>query len=330
MQFNENVLDIKNITDVSFELQSFIKDQVFNKFKKKGAVIGISGGIDSALTCALCVNSLGAENVLGLIMPEQDSSPQSSVYAKTLCEKFNVRSITIDLTQILTSFGIYSIRDQIIKKYSPNFNSKTKYRIVVPNRLINNTTIALPHLEILDEGNKTQKIRMSLYDYLELTAATNIKHRTRMIMLYLHAEKNHYLVAGTTNKSELMQGYYVKYGDGGVDIEPLGGLYKSQVYQLSKFLNIPEEIIKRNPSPDTWSFEVSDEDFFFGLPYKTLDLIWFANERNIDTNEIAKTLNLSNDTIKTIIDEQQKKWKISTHMRNMPPIGQPNIVLSDS
>lgn len=330
MKFNQSVLDIKNVEDVISELQLFIRDQIFDKFKRKGAVIGISGGIDSALTCALCANSIGPENIIGLIMPERESDPKSSIYAKIMCEKFNIKFLEVDMTSVLEAFGVYSIRDQIIRKYFSDFDSKLRYRIVVPNRLTNNAKLSLPHLEILDGKNQIHKIKLSLHDYLSLVSATNIKHRSRMITLYYHAEKNHFIVAGTTNKSEMIQGYYVKYGDGGVDIEPLAHIYKTQVYQLSAHVDIPQEIIQRKPSPDTWSFEVSDEDFFYGLPYKTLDLLWFAIENNVPLSEISKTLNLSLEQVKLIVSDQKKKWESSQHMREMPPRGQPNIVLSDS
>lgn len=330
MKFHEDILNIRNVETVEAELQHFIKEQIFDKFKRKGAVIGISGGIDSALTCALCVKAIGHDNVLGVIMPERDSNPKSAIYAKDLCEKLGIKFVTVDMTHILESFNVYDTRDQIIKKYFPSFDNHSKYRIVVPNQLINNSSISLPYLEILDTKNQTHKIKLSLYDYLDLTAATSIKHRTRMTMLYYHAERNHFVVAGTTNKSELMQGYYVKYGDGGVDIEPLADLYKTQVYQLSDHLAIPDEIIKRKPSPDTWNFEVSDEDFFYGLPYKILDLIWFAKENNIPPTEISNTLNLSLEQIERIMDDQKKKWKSSQHMREIPPRGKPNIVLSNN
>jgi len=330
MQFHKNILDIQNIDSVETDLQNFIKDQVFDKFKRKGTVVGISGGIDSALTCALCTKAIGKDNVLGVLMPEKDSSPESAIYARNLCEKLGVRFVTIDITNILDSFNVYNTREQIIKKYFPSFTNQDKYRIVVPNRLASNSSISLPHLEILDEKNQTHKIRLSLHDYLDLTAATNIKHRTRMAMLYYYAEKSHFVVAGTTNKSELVQGYYVKYGDGGVDIEPLAEIYKTQVYQISSHLGIPDEIINRKPSPDTWNFEVSDEDFFFGLPYRTLDLIWYASQNNISPEIISAELGLTLEQLERIMDDQKKKWKSSQHMREMPPRIKPNIVLLDS
>jgi NAD+ synthase len=328
MTLHENSLTIKNIKEVTNELHEFIKDQTFEKFRRKGAVIGISGGIDSAVVSVLCANAIESGNMLGLIMPEKDSSPNSKIYAELVSKKFNIQTTVLDLTQILDAFGVYEKRDNIILKYFKNFDNKCKYRIVVPDQLTNKTNISIPHLEILDTNNQIHKIKINLKDYLEITAITNIKHRCRMITLYHYAEKNHFVVAGTTNKSELMQGYFVKYGDGGVDIDPIAGLYKSQVYQLAHHLGIPTEIIQRKASPDTWSLEVSDEEFFYGLPYKTLDLLWFAKENNIPVSEISRALCLSVKQIERIFDNQQRKWKSSQHMRSIPPQGKPNIILS--
>ena len=158
MQFHKNILDIQNTGSVETELQNFIKDQIFDKFKRKGAVIGISGGIDSALTCTLCARAIGKDNVLGVLMPEKDSNPKSAIYARNLCERLGVRFVTIDITDILDSFNVYNTREQIIKKYFPNFTNQDRFRIVVPDRLVNSSSISLPHLEILDTKNQTHKI----------------------------------------------------------------------------------------------------------------------------------------------------------------------------
>ena len=152
-----------------------------------------------------------------------------------------------------------------------------------------------------------------------MTAATNIKHRTRMSRLYYHAEKNNFLVCGTTNKAEFQQGYFVKYGDGGVDIEPLVSLFKTQVYQLAESLNIPSEIIERKASPDTWSFQVSDEEFFFSLTYDIIDLMLYAQEKSIPLNDICSTLEFDEDKVKRILKSQERKWNSSKSSRTFPP-----------
>ena len=151
------------------------------------------------------------------------------------------------------------------------------------------------------------------------SAATTVKLRTRMTMLYFFAEKNNYLVAGTTNKSEYVQGYFVKYGDGGVDFDPIADLYKTQVYQLAEHLQIPKEIVDRKASPDTWNFEVSDEEFFFSLPYEIIDLLWYARENNIPTEKIETSLSLTKEQISRIFNDQERKWRNSVQLREMPP-----------
>ena len=318
-------LIIKNIDTVVESLKDFIKDQIQNNFNRKGVVIGISGGIDSAVVAALCVKALGSDKVLGLIMPEKDSNPQSRLLAELFCNKFNIKTETIDLTPILEKYDIYNIRDNIVRKNFPNFNTFSKYRLVIPNNL-ENEGISLPFLQVLDKENNIHDIKLGLNDYLNLTAATSIKLRSRMIMSYYHAEKNHYAVIGTTNKTELVQGYFVKYGDGGVDIEPIANLYKTQVYQLGKYLGIPDEIIQRKASPDTWSFEVSDQEFFFGLPYDTIDMFLHAQENKIPLNTISESLNLSNKQLEKISSIQKRKWSSSKHMRESPPIWDAKII----
>ena len=218
--------------------------------------------------------AMGATNVLGVLMPEKESNPESVIFAEELCKKFDIKTTTIDLTPILESFHVYQKRDQIIKRNFARFDESCKYRIVITNDLLQRDGISIPHLEIADAENAIHKIKLPYQDYLSLTAATNIKHRTRMIMLYYYGEQNHFLVSGTTNKSETVQGYFVKYGDGGTDIEPIANLFKTQVFQLAKHLEVPNKIIQRKPSPDTWSLPVSDEDFFYGIPYNIIDLMW--------------------------------------------------------
>jgi len=318
MSFNADILKIENIEEVSQKLQEFIKDQVYNKFKRRGAVVGISGGVDSAVTAALCVKALGAENVIGLIMPERESSHKSQPFAEKLAKQLGIKTEYVDLTPILYSHNMYQTKDAIVKKYFPEFDSSCKYRLVVPQDLLERDRINISYLEVLDSNGEVHKIRLSLKDYSTLWAATTMKHRTRMTTLYFHAEKNNYLVIGTTNKAETVQGYYVKYGDGGVDLEPQANLYKTQVYQLAEHLAVPQEIIQRKATPDTWSYEVSDEEFFYSLPYKMIDLLWYAKENNVPIEEVENALGLTKEQIERVYKDQERKFKSSEHLRSMP------------
>ena len=316
--FSKDILQIKDIQNLKKSLENFIHDQTFEKSRKHGIVIGISGGIDSAVVAALACNAIGKENVLGIILPEKESNPDSQELAEKLCKNLDIRYLIDDITPILSSASVYTIREEIVQKLFPDFNNSCKYRLIFTENF-DNDGLSIPYLEIQDSQNQAYKIKISLNDYLTMTAATNIKHRTRMSRLYYHAEKNNFLVCGTTNKAEFQQGYFVKYGDGGVDIEPLASLFKTQVYQLAESLNIPGEIIQRKASPDTWSFQVSDEEFFFSLTYDIIDLMLYAQEKSIPLNDICSTLEFDEDKVKRILKSQERKWNSSKSSRTFPP-----------
>lgn len=316
MKSIHDLLAIKDLEKSVDKLSDFIKDEITNRFHKSGAIIGLSGGIDSAVTTALCVRSLGSEKVLGLIMPEKESDPTSQIHAKKLTEQFKIKSEVIDITKILDSFGVYRNKEQIIKDRFPNFNANCKYRVIVPPKFKN--IVGIPFLEILDDKNVLHKLKISSSEFLTLTAATSIKHRVRMTMLYFHGEQNNLCVMGTTNKSEYLQGYFVKYGDGGSDMEPLVNLYKLQVYQLGSFLKVPQEILNKSASPDVWSFATTDEEFFYSVPYDIVDLMLYARENNLPMTKIQQISNLSLDEVENLLKVHDQKQAKSQHMREIP------------
>ena len=310
------LIKIKNVEEKIDEITEFVKKEVFEIFEKKGIVIGLSGGIDSAITAALCAKSIGSEKILGLILPEKESDVNSKNLALQIAEKYNIDTETIDITNILESFGVYENKEKIVKEKFLNYNEKCKYRVVVPPKSEN--SIGMPFLEILDDENTLHKLKISSFDFLNLTAATSIKHRVRMTMLYNYAEKNNFTVVGTTNKTEYLQGYFVKYGDGGSDIEPLVHLYKTQIYQIANFLKLPEKIINQDASPDVWSFKTSDEEFFYAVPYNIVDLILYGRENNISISEIAKFSKIGSEKVEKLIQFQNQKQNKSQTMREKP------------
>lgn len=322
MESIRDLIKIKDLEKSVIGLRDFINNEII-KFQKSGAIVGLSGGIDSAVVATLCTKALGANNVLGLILPEKESSPTSQIHAKTLADQLKIKSEIIDITHILDSFGVYRYKEQIIKDKFPNFNANCKYRLIVPPKTKN--TVAIPFLEILDDKNDVHKIKISSSEFLTLTAATSIKHRVRMTMLYFHGEKYNRSVIGTTNKSEYLQGYFVKYGDGGSDIEPLVNLYKLQVYQLGNFLGVPQEILNKDASPDVWSFAATDEEFFYSVPYDIVDLMLYAHENNLSARKIQQLSKLSLNEVEFLMRMHNQKLIKSQHMREMPHAWMPDL-----
>jgi NAD+ synthase len=286
--------------------------------RREGIVIGLSGGIDSALSAELCVKALGKECVLGLILPEKDSNPVSSRYAKKQAKKLDIETEEIDITSVLESFGTYKKRDSIIKNIFPDYSSEYKLKLTLPVDLLSKDAYNIFTLNINDNKGNVKSCRLNKEELNGIVAATDTKQRTRMMHLYYYAEMKNYLVCGTTNKSEVIQGFFVKYGDGGVDIEPIAHLYKTQVYQISKYLGVIKEIIERNPSPDTFSFQVSDEEFYFRMPYDILDPLLYAWENKIKISEICKALDLEEQQVKRAFRDFTSKYNATKHLRQLP------------
>jgi len=316
--FDKKVLEIDCPAEVT-RICEFMKKTVLKDYRRKGVVVGLSGGIDSALTAALSVKTFGKERVLGLILPEKESSSESEVLAQELANQLGIKIGTVPITPILQSLGVYQRREAIVKKYFPKFEEGWKYKMAISKDTLEREGLNIFHLVAIDREGATHKERLSLNDYLEMVAATDMKQRTRMMQLYFYAEKSNYIVAGTTNKSELLQGFFVKYGDGGVDMEPIAHLYKMQVFQLSEFLGVPQSIIKRTPSPDTWSAGVSDEEFYFRIPYDLLDLLLYAHEQRVPLEDVSNVLNMPPEKILRFYKDFEAKNKATWHLRVAPP-----------
>lgn len=295
-----------------------LRNIVAKKLHKRGAVVGVSGGIDSSVVLALCANAFGPEKVLALMMPDKDSSPDSLNLAKKLVEKFNVPYLVEDITEAVNGFGAYKRRDEAVKKVFPEYNESYKMKIVLPKDDEAKGKLNVYYVTIISTDGEEKTARLPLAEYLQIVAASNFKQRSRTNFLYYHAEARNYAVIGTGNKNEHEQGFFVKYGDGGADVKPIAHLFKTQVYQLAEYLGIPEEIQKRTPTTDTYSAEQTQEEFFFRLPYSILDRIWYGWEKGFSPKDIADALNLTETQVAVVIKDIKQKIQTTEYLRMEP------------
>jgi len=319
LEFNKDSLKI-DAKRVAEQLSETIVLQITGVLKKRGAVVGISGGLDSSVVAALCVKALGAEKVLGVIMPEKDSSPESKELALKVAERFGFETVTEDITAGLEGIGCYQRRDEAIKKVFPKYNSGYKCKITNPTNILDKGTFNYFTLTIENQAGQSQTKRMPVSVYLQVVAASNLKQRLRMTTLYYHAEKRNWAVVGTGNKDEHNQGFFVKYGDGGTDLKPIAHLFKVQIYQLADYLGVPDEIIKRMPTTDTYSAEVTQEEFFFGLDFYLMDMLWYAMEHNVHPAEAAQVLNLTAEQVERAYANIKRKIDATEYLR-LSPLG---------
>jgi len=318
MVLYKSFLKIDAPSEIS-RISEFIRRMTLKDFKRKGAVIGLSGGIDSAVVAELCVRAFGRDKVLGLLLPERESNPISLEFGSKQAEKMGIEAIEVDITEFLDCLRVYERRDAVIKTIFPEFDETYKFHISLPQNLLEKDRLNYHTITIENRSGERQQKRISGTDWLAISACQNMKQRIRMTQLYYYAEKNNYIVAGTTNKPEVIQGFYVKFGDGGVDIEPIAHLYKTHVYELAKEMGVIDEIIKRPPSPDTYSLPVTDKEFYFCIDYELLDCLLYAFENNVPHDEISKELGLEEEQIQRGFRDFKAKERATWHLRQMPP-----------
>lgn len=316
--FSKDILRIENIASVVNDLTERLKNDVSFLLRRRGAIVGISGGIDSSVTMALAAKALGPEHVVGIIMPEKDSSGESKSLALKLADRFGVKTIEENITGALDGFACYKRRDEAVAKVFPEYDPAT-YQMKIGIKAVSNNLPPVFSVTIIDKNGVSQSKMLPPNEYMQIVAASNFKQRARLSMLYYHADRLHYAVIGTPNKHEVEQGFFVKYGDGGADVMPIAHLYKSQVYQLAEYLGVPQEIIARTPTTDTYTAEQTQEEFFYQMPYQEMDLIWYAFENNISPEETGSVMGKTADEIKLIFNNLSRR-KVTTDYLRMAPV----------
>lgn len=296
----------------------FLQENVQHRLHRQGAVVGISGGIDSSVALALCVNAFGPQRVVGILLPERESSPESGELAHLLADRFGVQTVTEDITAALEGAGCYRRRDEAVKRVFPEFEPDWKSKITLPGNLLDEDRLNVFSLTVVRPDGSQQTQRLPLHEYAQIVASSNFKQRTRMSMLYYHAELRNYAVIGTPNKNERDMGFFVKYGDGGADINPIGHLFKSQVFQIARTLDVPVEIQHRPPTTDTYSAGSTQEEFFYRIPFEILDLVWLGFERDVARADIAAALELTEDQVARVIADIERKHRTTEYLRMHP------------
>lgn len=293
-----------------------LREITARQLHRRGLVVAISGGIDSSVSAALAVRALGPDRVFTLILPERDSSDDSAARAHLLARHLGVRTETVDIAPALAAIGCYQARDAAVRSLLPDYGEGWKFKIVIDGgiegrinrfRLIAQSPDGAPH-----------ECDLGLNEYLTIVAATNFKQRIRKTLEYFHADRLNYAVVGTPNRVEYDQGFFVKNGDGSADVKPIAHLYKTQVYGMAHHLGLPERICAAIPTTDTYSLSQGQDEFYYGLPYKQMDLALWALNNNMPTSWVASTLNISQAHAEAVYEDIRNKRRTTRYLHSPP------------
>jgi NAD+ synthase len=313
--FSPSVLDIDCAEAVEHISRSIRRALV--RCRRRGVVVGLSGGVDSSVTAAVCVRAIGRERVFGLHMPERDSARESLELSQSLSNHLRMASAIEDITPALTAVGCYARQEEAIREVVPQYGGCWKSKLVVEQGQANGSITTFSIVAQAPDGTLIRK-PLKLSAYLALVAATNFKQRVRKMMEYYHADRRNYAVAGTPNRLEYDQGFFVKLGDGAADLKPIAHLYKSQVYQLAEYLELPEAIRLRPPTTDTYSLPQGQDEFYFALPYDKLDLCLCGKNNGVAPEVVAPAVGLSASQVRRVYQDIDRK-RSTTHYLHMKP-----------
>lgn len=317
-EFTRDVLRFDTDAEI-LRISKNLRDVVRNDLRRRGAVVAVSGGIDSTVTAALAVQSLGPERVFLLLMPERDSSPASSRRGKRLVEHLGVDYARTNIAPILEAAGCYRWRDRAFRSVFPDYGEGWRSKIVISQDLLESNRMNFFKLVVEDPRGNTLEKRLPIKAYMEIIAATNFKQRVRKMMEYFHADRLNYAVMGTPNRLEYDQGFFVKLGDGAADVKPIAHLYKTQVYALAEALGLPTELQKVKPTTDTYSLPQGQDEFYFVLPYEEMDLVLYAHDHEIPPEETGQALGYSADQIRRVYKDIEQKRKTTRYL-HLPPV----------
>lgn len=301
------------------ELARTLRAAVVQRLRRRGLIVAVSGGVDSACVAALAVRALSADRVRALLLPERDSSPLSLELGRALCERLGIQYDVRDISAMLDAAGCYEARDAAVREVFPEFRSELPWKIVTGGDPLAGDTLHFFQIVVQERPGEERRFRLPPKAYLEIVAATNFKQRVRKMMEYYYADRFGFAVAGTPNRLEYDQGFFVKLGDGAADVKPIASLYKTQVFALARHLGVNDEILEREPTTDTFSLAQSQEDFFYSIDYRTLDLVLWAKNHGMAHDAIARELALTEEQVARVCEDIDQKRR-STAYLHAPPL----------
>ncbi len=302
-------------------ISTWLRETVLGKLKRRGVVLGLSGGIDSSVVAALCVRAFGTERVLGLFMNEDESADDTPYFAQRIADHLGIATATENISPILAAVGCYTRRDAAIRSVIPRYAPGWKCKLVLPS-VVESDRYRIFSVVVRSPEGEQLSARLTPAAYLEVVAATSFKQRTRKMLEYFHADRLVYAVAGTPNKQEYDLGFFVKNGDGAADLKPIAHLYKTQVYELAAALGVPDEIRARPPTTDTYSLPQSQEEFYFSLPYDQMDACLYARDHGIAASEVAAALGHEVEQIERVYRDIDAK-RAAAHYLHAAPLTVP-------
>lgn len=319
--FSSSVLTLDAAAEASRIVET-MRAQVLGTLRRRGAVVGISGGIDSSVVAGLCARAFGKDKVFGLFMPEHHSSDDALRLGRMLADTFGIEAIVEDIAPALEGAGCYRKQDEAIRSVVPEYGEGWKCKLVIPS-ILESERLNVTRLTVQNPAGETQTVRLTPQAYLQLVAATNYKQRVRKMTEYYHADRLNYAVSGTPNRLEYDQGFFVKQGDGAADFKPIAHLYKTQVYQLAAYLGVPDEICKRPPTTDTFSMAQTQEEFYFALPYDRMDLCLYAHNHQVPAEEVAPVVNLTPEQVERVFKDIEAKRRATRYLQSRPLLIEP-------
>jgi NAD+ synthase len=314
--FSRDVLKIDGLAAAK-KAEEQIRQQVLGTLHRRGAVVGMSGGIDSSVVATLCTRALGPERVVGLLMPERDSSDDALRLGRMLAEHLGIKYVVENIAPALSGLGCYTRQLEAIRMAVPEYGEGWKCKLTLPS-ILESDRLNVTMLTVEDPSGRQRTVRMPPAGYLQMVAATNFKQRTRKMMEYYHADRLNFAVAGTPNLLEYDQGFFVKQGDGAADFKPIAHLYKSQVYMVAEAVGVPEEIRRRPPTTDTFSLSQSQEEFYFALPYHQMDLCLWARNHDVPAAQAAEVLGLTAAQVERVYRDIDAKRRVSRYLHQAP------------